>query len=366
MKSITVTTLRSINFGAVLQSYAFHIFQKKLGIDNRVLDIGLLKNLYEKISFKINKRFLISLASNVMFFLHRNRTKRCFERFGQFVQENIQTTKAYSGINELRQNPPDADFFINGSDQVFSLRGRYDRERMLQFGDKSVRRYSYAASLGEYDWNDQEKYFFSNLLCGFNKISVREKYAKEYIESFANVECEINIDPVFLLERDEWDNVCAERLIKDDYILCYPLLGNVNLQVVLDELKKKTGLKIVSVQINPIKRVKADVYFFDAGPREFLSLVKYSKIVVTTSFHGTAFSLIYEKPFFTLIKKYKAQRMTDLLESVGLENRIYKGGILNNVFELDFSKCRKYICEERKKSFDYLRSIENDVMCISG
>ena len=363
MKSITVTTLRSINFGAVLQSYALHVTQRKMDIDNCVLDSGSLSSMYEKISLKLNKRTIISLVSNAIHFLHHNRTKMCLDRFDRFVRDNIRTTRKYNGIVDLRQNPPDADFYINGSDQVFGLRGQYDQERMLQFGDDSVKRYSYAASLGEYDWNDHEKECFSELLKGFSKISVREKYAKEYLESFADVECETNIDPVFLLEPKEWNAVSADRLIAEDYILCYPLLGNVDLQLVLDELKRQTGLKIVAVQISPIKRVKADVYFFDAGPKEFLSLIKYSKMVVTTSFHGTAFSLVYEKPFYTLIKKYKSQRMTDLLEAVGLENRIFKKGAKVDLSEIDFSKCRKFICEERNRSFDYLKRIKSDVCC---
>lgn len=361
MKSITVTTLRSINFGAVLQSYALHVAQKKLGVDNRVLDKEPLKNMYERISLKFNKRMMISLISNIFYFFHHCRTKRCLKKFDQFVKDNIKTTRKYNGINELRHNPPKADFFINGSDQVFGLRGQFDQERMIQFGAESIKRYSYAASLGEYDWNDDEKKRFSKLLHGFNKISVREKYAKEYIESFCDIKCETNIDPVFLLDREEWDNLAAERLVKEDYILCYPLLGNSNLQVVLDELKKKTGLKIVSVQVLPLKRVKADVYFFDAGPKEFLSLIKYSTMVVTTSFHGTAFSLIYEKPFVTLTKEYKSQRMTDLLGATGLSHRIYKKGMTLDTSELDFSICRKYISGEKERGFNYLKNIVKDV-----
>lgn len=361
MRSVTSTTLRSINYGAVLQSYALHKTQCKLCIDNLVLDSPRKTSLYYSIDFKLNKLGLIKIFSNFLYYIHKTRTIRCLDRFNSFVNENIRTTRVYNNIEDLRLDPPQANFYINGSDQVFGIRGEYDSERMLQFGSGSINRYSYAASLGEYDWNDKEKRYFSNLLKSFSKISVREKYAKEYLESFTNVICEVHVDPVFLLLKDEWDNIAAKRIINEEYILCYPLIGSSDTQIVLDELKKKTGLKTVCVQVFPIKRVKADTFIFDAGPKEFLSLFKHAKYTVTTSFHGTAFSLIYEKPFYTIIKNYKSQRMTDLLNSVGLYSRIYKKGMTVSDSVIDFTKCREKLSYERERSFDYFKRIIEEV-----
>ena len=144
--------------------------------------------------------------------------------------------------------------------------------------------------------------------------------------------------------------------------MCYPLIGNKDTQKVIDELKRLTGFKTVCVQTFPVKRVKADAYFFDAGPKEFLGLFKYANYVVTTSFHGTAFSLIFEKPFYTLIKNYKSQRMTDLLEMVGLSDRIYSKDTIIGSEQIDFDECRNVLKHERQRGISYLEHIKEDVI----
>lgn len=354
MKSITVTTHRSINYGAVLQAYSLQQAQKWLGVDNFLLDIPSKGDLYESFPNKLSKRTLFVLAVNLSWTFHSRDMKQLVDRFNQFVKDNIKTTIVYKSWDELLSNPPEADFYINGSDQVFGLRGEYDDMRMLKFGSPSIKRFSFAASLGEYDWSVDEKKTFASLLQGFSMVSVREKYAKEYIESFSDVNCEVNMDPVFLLDKKQWSEIAADPVIKGKYILCYPLVGNKDTQVVLDQLKRKTGYKTVSMQTIPIKRVKTDEYVLNAGPKEFLSLIKNAEYIVTTSFHGTAFSIIFEKPFYTLIKNYKSQRMTDLLELVGLSNRLYTQ---QNDIEIgfpDFTYARKVINTEKKRSIDYL------------
>ncbi len=361
MKSITATTHRAINYGAVLQSFALHDAQKKLGIDNELLDYPKRENLYEKILTPFSKRTIISVIMNSLHFFHGRRSKRLLRRFHQFVEENIQHTDVCYDMKKLEDNYPHADFYINGSDQVFGLRGEYDKMRMLRFGPGTLKRYSYAASLGEYDWNQEEKKVFASVLEQYSMISVREKYAKEYIESFANVQCEIHMDPVFLVTKDKWESLAAEPITDEPYILCYPLIGNDNIQKVLNKLKELTGLKIICVQTFPAKRIKADEYVFDAGPKEFLSLFKHASYVVTTSFHGTAFSLIFEKNFYTLIKNYKSQRMTDLLELVGLSDRIYSEDIEVGLKPIDFANCRNVINFERERGIAYLQSIKDDV-----
>lgn len=364
MKSITVTTHRAINYGAVLQSYALHKTQKDLGIDNYLLDIPKRKTLYSSVPLKISKRTLIVLATNLKWLFHSKEMKTLVRRFNNFVDNNINRTEVYGNLHDLALNPPVADFYINGSDQVFGLRGEFDKMRMLEFGPDSMKRYSFAASLGEYDWNAKEKEQFSSLLEKFSKISVREEYAKQYLESFSNVQCEVHMDPVFLLGKEDWSNLAADRIVEEKYILCYPLVGNDDIQKVLDELKAKTGYKIVSVQTIPIKRVKADRYILDAGPKEFLSLIKNAEYVVTTSFHGTAFSIIFEKPFYTLVKNYKSQRMTDLLKLVSMSDRLYSEGVKVSTDDIDFSICRSTIASQQRSSLDYLtRVIEDATYC---
>lgn len=360
MKSITVTTQRSLNYGAVLQAYALHRVQKELGIDNYLLDVEKTSSKYEKYPEHLSKRTMIVAILNTMWFFHRKEMNRLVSRFNSFVDENINSTDVHD-INSLKQNWPKADFYITGSDQVFGLRGEWDAIRTLNFGGESIRRFSYAASLGEYDWNDDEKSVFREILEKYKMVSVREMYAKKYLQTFTEKQINVHIDPVFLLERQKWEEMIREPIIKENYILCYPLIGNDRLQYVLNELKRLTGYKVISIQDIPVKRVKADRYFYDAGPIEYLNLIRYSEFVVTTSFHGTAFSAIFNKPFYTLIKNYKSQRMTGLLNMLGLDSRLYSDDTIISTDPVDFTYCNRVIEMEKKRSIEYLKDIENCV-----
>lgn len=356
MKSITVTTHNSINYGAALQAYALHRAQKQMKIDNKLLKIDNKEMLFQTVSFPVNRTMLINMYLNLMTLIHLQKRLRLINNFQSFVSENIGETRLYQSIRDIEENLPEADFFITGSDQVFGLRGEYDNIRTLSFLPTGKLAFSYAASLGEYDWTDEEKSIFADRLEKFAFISVREKYAKEYIESFSHAECQVHIDPVFLLNQEEWKQVAHMPYIDEAYILVYPLVSNELTQEAIDQIKSETGYKVVSVSASPLKRVKADIYISDAGPAEFLGLIANAAAVITTSFHGTALSIIFEKPFYTLIKNYKSQRMTDLLEMLGLSDRIYSGKNTNPL-SIDFSKARDVIAKEKERSFAYLKSI---------
>ena len=126
----------------------------------------------------------------------------------------------------------------------------------------------------------------------FKYISVREKYASDYIQKNSDVYPVVNIDPVFLLDKKDYLKVSSNKInFKNPYILCYSLISNVDFQKVIDEVKEATGYETISVHTLPMKRIKTDHYVFDAGPAEFLALLNNAKFVITSSFHGTALSL---------------------------------------------------------------------------
>lgn len=361
MRSLTVTCLNNQNYGGVLQAYALHTFQKKLGIDNVLLNTSYGSAENKKQHKFPSRSFFNLLIIDILNLIYNKRKQILISNFNSFVKNHIKTTKEYISEKDLQNNPPNADFYITGSDQVITVRGPYASQRMLQFGKKNIKRYSYAGSIADINWSEEEKNKVKSILSDFRYVSLREKYAKNTIESFCNINTEVNIDPVFLLSENEWNKLISPRIIEEDYILCYPLIGNNNLQNAVDNLKAKTGLKICCVQNFPVKRIKADKYIYNAGPAEFLNLFKYSRYVITTSFHGTAFSLIFNKPFYTLIKNMKSQRITDLLNMVNLSDRIYNENIQLNINDIDFSYCNTVIEKEKERSLEYFKKIINDV-----
>lgn len=360
MRSITVTTLRSINYGGVIQAFALHKYLLRHNQDNTLLDYCKLKTPYLRIPLKLSKASLIALVQNFFYCINIAKTRRLFDRFDSFINNHIRTTQSYSSFNQILKSPPAADLYITGSDQVFGIRGEYDNIRMLQFLPSGTRCVSYAASLGEYDWNEEEKREFNRRLGVFSNVSVREQYAADYIKDNAGIIPEVNIDPVFLLDKNDYISIGNPIEIPEQkYILCYSLISNSCFQKVMDEVKALTGYKTVCIHPLPMKRIKADYYVFDAGPSEFLSLIENAEFVLTTSFHGTALSIIYEKPFYTLIRNYKSQRITELLNKFGMSNRIYKGQDID--LNVDFSHSKSVIEQERKKTDNYFNSVLNSL-----
>lgn len=358
MKSITVTTHRAFNYGAVLQSYALQTAQKQLGVENFLLDYESSEWVFEKFPAKLNRSFIITLVCNICSCFYYKKVVRRLERFQSFICNYINVTDVYKTEEDVVSNPPSADFYLTGSDQVFTVRGEQTQRRFLQFGSENIPRFSYAASLGEYDWDTEEENYVQTLLQSFNHISVREQYAAESLSTL-KINSTVNIDPVFLLDRNDWAELAVTPDFEGEYILCYALLSNSNMQTVLDKLKKKYKLPVICIQTNCVKRLNVDRYVFDAGPREFLGLLKNASIVVTTSFHGTAFASIFNKPFYTLVKSYKPKRITDLMDLFHLSDRvIWDTDCIGDVTDtIDFSYTNSQIKKEQNRSIKYLKDI---------
>jgi hypothetical protein len=356
MKSITVTPFQSYNYGGILQAYALQCFQKSLGIDNRLLKLPVFRQKYRKWKWKGLRDFLFTAYANVTAFLSRKEIDAVRKKFDAFIDAHLATTDLYGTREALWDNPPAADFYLCGSDQVFALRNTQAYARLLGWVPEGKYRCSYAASLGEYDWNDRDKAEFSKVLGTFDAISVREPYAQSILSGLSGKKIRVHLDPVFLLHPEDYDAVTMAPPFKDPYILVYPLLGNSALQEVIDKSKKCLGCDTVSVRVSRLIQYQCDHCVYDAGPSEFLGLLRNAKAILSTSFHGMALACLFHKPFYVLTKNYKSQRITDLLGQFALGDRLFMAG--DDVsFDVDFRTADAAIEAGRKKAKDYFKSI---------
>ena len=211
MNSITVTTHSSYNYGGVLQAYALQKYQESLGIDNKLLQLPILRQRYSKIQTQNLKKFLLSIYSNINAFIYKKDGIELRRKFDEFVKEELKVTELFETKDRLYKYPPEADFYVCGSDQVFSVRNRQAYARMLEWVPKGKKKYSYAASLGEYDWSEEEKERFGTIVDSFDGISVREPYAKTIITPLTNRDIQTHLDPVFLLEPKEYDRISKKK-----------------------------------------------------------------------------------------------------------------------------------------------------------
>lgn len=353
MKTLTVTYQNEINYGAVLQAYALHHQLKDLGVDDYLLNLESSSPVY---FFHRDKypRITSYIYNNLYNLLYISSTIQKVRKFKRFVKENISTTKLYKSLEDVKNDPPEADVYITGSDQMFNCFSRVKENNFLQFGRRDIKRISYATSMGQKKVDDAFINGFVAAIKSYASLSVREQSLKDYISKVCGRDCEVNIDPTFLLEKEEWNRFIGDRPIKGKYILCYALLYNPLVKQVMERLKQLTGLRTVVISPYARNPFKGDINIRSVGIEEFLTLFKHAEYVLTTSFHGTCFSIIFEKKFFTFIREGVETRITNLLEKLGLEYRIVSHVSQISCEDVNFQFAREVINEEKKRAIRYL------------
>lgn len=316
MKTLTVTFHHTTNYGAVLQAYALQQTLISMGNENVILETKGISTRTKKKKFNIRDFYL-----NFLSWYRKKEFQRLKKYFADFHKQKLLLTRPYTSMEDLRSDCPDVDCLITGSDQVwkFSTTPRFLDARLLKFGNENAVRFSYAASMEELCYTDEQKKKLSEALSKYKGISVREQSAKEYIESFTPYHCLRVIDPVFLLSKEKWQEFAKEPRIKGPFILCYQVQRNNRMENVAYQIKKKTGYPIVSICNSPIRWIRADYTFFDVSIEEFIGFYQNAAYVVSASFHGVALGIVFEKPVYAMIKDARANRIKDLMHLFELD-----------------------------------------------
>ena len=358
MKTLTVTFHHTCNYGATLQTYALHHTIKSLGHDNVVFEYPEAKRK-SKPFFKNPYVFIRTQFQRISYLLRKDKIDTRVRLFKEFHAENIQKTRVYMDMDDLRNNTPKVDCLITGSDQVWNMNSlvKFKPAHFLDFGPNNLIRFSYAASIEKLNYTEQQKDYVAKAINSYRGVSLREMSARDYINSFTNANAIQVVDPVFLLNKQEWDSISTKGRIKEPYILCYQVSSNPLMQKMANFLKRKTGCKIVSVCHGTLKWIKSDYSLFDVSPREFLGLYKNASFVLTTSFHGTALALVHERPFISLVRPDSRNRIVDLLKLLNLEKSCVSSTEDFHVPEIDYANVRTIIEDERLRSLDYLKKM---------
>lgn len=331
MKIKTITCHDVYNYGAALQAYALQTYLQSLGHDVEIIDY---KPDYMRVHYKFwrvpeqsryyeraMKSWLFHFMLCCYFIPRRYATVGRKFNFDAFVKQHLKLTRRYNSYQELVDCPPKADIYVAGSDQIWNseLPNGKDPGYFLQFGSKEVKRIAYAASFAISNIANKYKDLNKLWLNKFNAISVRERTGVSIVNSLG-LECEEVVDPVFLLNKGQWDNFSGQdRIIKEKYILVYDLYVDDSRLSERSKLLASTyNLKIVSVD-GSLKCPYAQKNISNAGPIEFVNLIKNAEYVVTNSFHATAFSVIFNKRFNVFYKLKNISRLTDFLRNVQLE-----------------------------------------------
>ncbi|MBB1527439.1 polysaccharide pyruvyl transferase family protein [Pectobacterium carotovorum subsp. carotovorum] len=319
-KKVAIATFHSAhNYGAVLQTYALYKVLEKLGNDVYLLDYSP-RNIRKSYTLFPNLKDCDGLVhfikSWVSLFLDFKRRYKRYVGFDSFLKENFKTLKGDRVV---------VDSIIVGSDQIWNptITDGFDEN---YFGISSIVQskniFSYAASMGISSLTEKDESVFISLLDNLSSIGVREKELQVYISGLIRKSVNVNLDPTLLLEKKDWASITGKSSKSGRYLLIYEVKEHSQTFNVANSIAKNLGLEIVVLTAKTSYKISKE-YETDKSPEDFLSLFRDADFIVTTSFHGTAFSIINEKDFYTLEFGNDVDlRSKNLLSEVGLLHRM--------------------------------------------
>lgn len=368
MKKIgTITFHRSLNYGSVLQTYALQKTIKKITNERKTEVIDFYPPGIQKIrSVFVPIHSFKNVVHNVVALVYYPSFIKRKKSFDMFLNNNICLSKRkYVEDSDMGILEEDYDFLIAGSDQIWNNRTTDFSIQYFYPTVRGVRKIAYAPSLGNAVYTlplNQQVY---DALMDFYAISVRELSGAKKIKSFIHREVPVVVDPTLLLSAEDYVEIeSAKKLQKKKYIFLYSVNMERKTLKIANAISKCTGLPIVSIYTtngsfravsNGIKLSK------DAAPGDFLNLIHYAELVISDSFHGTAFSINYHKKFYSVCVKdinRRDPRLETLLSKLELKNRMlffddYERE--NYLGEINYCVVDKRLSKLREESLDFLK-----------
>lgn len=374
------------NYGTSLQGYAMLKKIQQLGYKCEVIQYEKHLTLGQKLHFVIN-----AIRSGEAKELYSRFTrKKILDKYPHYAEGIRLRTEAvdkykkkkliplfhkYIGYEALHEGSKNYSVVVVGSDQVWTPMSLPNKFFNLLFVDDSVRKVAYASSFGVSEIPDFQKKATGEYLDRFAYIGVREQRGKEIVDSLSHKMAQVVADPTLLLSREDWEAEIADSKVKETepYIFCYFLGTNQNARKAANELKKKTGLKIITIR-HMDEYVPEDEQFGDEAPysvdpNDFVKYISNATFVCTDSFHCSVFSIIFHRQFMTFYrfantsKTGRNSRIDSLFNVLGVNKKhIYNNSddILSLINEpINWQEVDNRLSILRNESIDFLNNSLN-------
>lgn len=351
-----LTYHRAENFGAVMQAYALSAYLMSNGhqveiIDYRCKAVEVHYQIFNPSILLSRKNVFASLCEYINRFSTIKTRYIRKKKFQEFRDKYLMLSNSISSI----KSPLNYDVVIVGSDQVwnFHLNKGAERIYLLDIPCKAqTKKMSYAASSDQNGLNRINCGYLAQCLATFNQISVREHFIKAQLSAYIQKPISVCLDPTFLLEKDDYLQL-AERIDITNYILVYHMAPVHDYLPKIKDIAENSGLKVIEIY-GGFYQGNDDNVITDWGPCDVLGLISKASMVFTTSFHGLALSLIMKKNVW-VIDKGNNFRQKNLLEIVGIPDRLWTDINSFNYSEIDYSEVQAQLNAEKESSKNYLR-----------
>lgn len=345
-----------LNYGAVLQTYALQTYLENNGYSVKVIDYQPDFIVYDQKLSYIPEQYKTNTIKKIAYLLYKAPHKYYRKHiFRKFLEKHINLTEKYKTYEELCDKVPEADKYICGSDQIWGYgNDAYkDPSYFLAFVKNGEKCISYAPSgLIPNPLPNEMQQQCVPLIERLGYISVREKSSQAILQKYISKKIHHVLDPVFLLDRYDWKKLFNKKpYIEEEYILLYTVGDETTALSAAEHLSKSTGKPIYQISSSQ-RRNKIVKKTFCPTPNIFLNCFYNASHIVTNSFHGTSFSIIFEKSFTVCGTSIANERLKSLLESCGL-SQLNNPNIGFNTFEVNDLN-RGLLNHEIQKSKDFL------------
>lgn len=355
MKIGILTFHRAYNYGAVLQAFALQQALKKIGADSEIIEYVGAKEREQIKLFHVPKGMGLKRGiKKIGKDFYRMGKHRKFDRF--LSKQMTLSPGSYNTFEQMEELDRQSryDSYVVGSDQVWNdeIIGEERTTFLLSFVSDDCKRNSYAASMGSCVPDEEQARLYQKELSKYRVLTVRENSALDAFPFLRENNAQVVLDPTLLLEKEDYAAIASKRLVKRKYAFLYTVPQADRLRDFAKDYCRQHGLVLIDIK----KSFKA---FLKSAPEDWLSLMLNADMVFTNSFHGTAFSVIMQKPFVTEVNSPKTKncRSYDLLEKLDLLNRDMNSASFHPEEPIDYSVIRKKLKAERDRSYLYLRKI---------
>lgn len=389
MKVSVVCIYYNRNYGSVLQSLALNNYLEKLGCKVNVIPFKDVAGTKEKLDIlidlklpklfdpeivkrKIQEKKNQQLATGVdEEYIEGVKVRE--KAYDRFVKAHFDVSEDALNRSELTDYVKDSDAVVVGSDQLWTPHDILIGYHTLSFVPHGVKKISYATSFGvEKLPTAHIKRKAKKFLSDMDEISVREIQGKRIIENLGvNKNIHVVVDPTMLLTKEDWDGIIpSTRIIEEKYIFCYFLGNNPEHREFAQKIKKQLGLKIVALQ-HMDEYVAGDEKYvdkvlYDIDPGQFVTLIRDAELILTDSFHGSVFSVLYHKKFFVMNRHKDGEvrstnsRIDTFCAMLGLENKHLTEDLMKCPEEkvlqnIDYDNVDQRLHDNRNSSIAFLK-----------
>lgn len=357
MKISIITMHAARNYGAVLQTYALQEYMEHNGHMVEIVDYRRWNQTLLGYILNVNKKYQSNIITRIVFIIRTIIPKmKTTILFSKFVKKRLHLSQFQIKSSKQIELIPSADIYCVGSDQVWNPIANSGLDCMYFWAGVNGRKISYASSIGVLNVDDEVKAAYRNYLSDFSSVSVREQTSVDLLN-----ECEIDatcvLDPAFLLDKDGWRDFCSGYAKESDsYLLVYYFGNAQSIMQTAKRIAKDKGLRIKRIAVGFEKYNEDDEIERFITPERFIALFLDASFVITNSFHGTVFSINFEKEFLSYPVTENNARFMNILALFGLENRNLRNYKNDTINPINYSLVNSILERERLHSMEYLEN----------